>query len=168
MPPKGYKSPTSKYDKHLTYVQENLLSKGFDAVAKGIGVTTDALKKQITYWRRNGIKIPHLLRNVEIGRITIRKEGCSSYRFQKTENGWVRLERVSPYRPKKEKIKSSKPTPNPMPRKRLKPKVSKEDSPIFRVKPNDEKCYIRENERTEPIIMVRLNQRTEVIRRLTA
>lgn len=55
--------------KKLKYVQDNVVAMGFAAVAEHLGVSHDALKRQISLWRSQGIKIPYL-RKKEEGDIT--------------------------------------------------------------------------------------------------
>lgn len=102
----------SKYTKHLKYVQKNIQELGFKVCAKKIGVSEPALKKQITEWRNAGHDIPHL-RYLPVGSITERNDAGIIRKYIKTESGWRRFERVTPYaegmeqrarqQPKKEK-----------------------------------------------------------------
>lgn len=87
----------SKYDQHLEFVQANLTTLGFDLCAKKIGVTTPALKRQITSWRYQGIDIP-FLRTVPVGTIRTRTDDGIVRKFIKTESGWQRIGRVTPYK----------------------------------------------------------------------
>ena len=102
----------SKYTKHLKYVQDNLRELGFELCAKDIGVSANALKKQITEWRNAGHDIPHL-RYLPVGTIRERNDAGIMRNYIKTATGWKRHERVTPYkegmesrarqRPRKEK-----------------------------------------------------------------
>lgn len=87
----------SKYTKHLKYVQDNLRELGFELCAKAIGVSGNALKKQITEWRKDGHEIPHL-RYLPAGTIRQRNDGGIMRNYIKTPTGWKRHERVTPYK----------------------------------------------------------------------
>lgn len=89
--------PATKYTaKTLKFVQDNLIALGFDKCAEKLQVTGAALKKQISEWRRQEIDIPHL-RTVKVGTITTRTHQGITYQFEKTESGWKKLGRITPY-----------------------------------------------------------------------
>ncbi len=79
----------SKYAPFLQYVIDNILTTRVTDLAEHIGVTPDALKKQITLWRKSGIKVPGK-RIRKIGHISTRTDRGRVFQMVKTKTGWVR------------------------------------------------------------------------------
>lgn len=140
----------SKYTLHLTFVKDNLERLGFEACAKAIGVSTPALKKQITEWRNKDIVIPHL-RIVSLGTITTRKDRGVMRQFIKTEKGWRRLGRITPYKDKE--------------RVELKPKVSKAPPPKRAPKPEIKRLPNRQEDMSGKK-WVKIDNKTMVLRKV--
>lgn len=73
----------------LSYVQAHIITDGYDAVCRHLNITKQALVRQITTWRNNGVPIPYR-RKVPIGTVRYRIREGIQRRFIKTVDGWKR------------------------------------------------------------------------------
>ena len=71
----------------LSYVQAHIITDGYDAVCIHLNITKQALVRQITTWRNNGVPIPYQ-RKVPIGTVRYRIREGIHRRFIKTVDGW--------------------------------------------------------------------------------